>query len=271
MQVIYNQQLIDLDKVNISVMDRGFQYGDGLFETVILKGGQIRFLDYHVERLTLGMEALNITFPSYLIEAWLEKQIFHLISVNESKYTRIKIIAWRQMGGLYTPETTDANLVIIPYPGGEPVHRFKATAAFSQKVKVHPSPTSRFKTMNSLPYILAGLERKERKLDELIIMDHQQHVSESTTSNIFWVSNGMMYTPSLDCGCIMGIRRRHIMASAKANGKKVMEVKASADTLLDAEQLFTSNVTGISWIKKLNDKVFDLNPIEQIEKDYGLS
>jgi 4-amino-4-deoxychorismate lyase len=108
---------------------------------------------------------------------------------------------------------------------------------------------SSLKSTNSLPYILAGIYKKEKKLDECIILNELGNISEAITSNIFIVYNGVFYTPSLNKGCIGGIMRKVIIDMVKEGGREVQECPLNPNALLRADEVFlTNSINGIRWV-----------------------
>lgn len=266
MDVIYNDQLITSEEVPLSFDDRSFQYGDGLFETIMYKEGKVRFFDLHMDRLAKGLQALSIAFPVIFSEKNFQKRLQQLATLNgHSKNARIKIQVWRKSGGLYTPLNNEANvLVTVAQPKERP--RIIHHAAVSKKIKLSYSAYSTFKTSNSLPYILAGIEMKERNLNEIILTDTAGNISECSSSNIFWIKEGQLYTPSLSTGCISGIMRRHIIKQAVAEGRQINEVEEPVDILEFAENVFCCNVTGVYAFERIDAIKFDTDLPEYINR-----
>jgi len=268
MNVLFDGRFISETEVRLSVADRGFQFGDGLFETIVYQSQTVWFLQLHWERLTKGIKVLNLSIPEWLDLEYLESAIIKLVQLEGLESSRVKFMVWRRKGGLYTPLHNSAHLLIIALPHQSPPQILK-TADFSQTVRISHSSTSSFKTLSSMPYVLAGMEKKERNLDELILLDQSGCPSECTASNLFWVKNNQLFTPPAVSGCIEGIRRRSIIERL-AGTNPVKQVTISIQELLDADQVFTCNVSGISWIRKIQDQNYQLDTIQQLERDFFL-
>lgn len=257
MDVIYNDQLISSEEVRLSFDDRSFQYGDGLFETIMYKEGKVRFFDLHMDRLSKGLQALSITTPTFFAKDNFQERLQGLALINGySKSARIKIQVWRKPGGLYIPHHNEANVLIsVSQPKARP--KIIHNAGVAQKVQLSYSIYSAYKTSNSLPYVLAGIEMKERALNEIILTDTDGNISECSSSNIFWIKDGQLYTPALSTGCISGIMRRHLMEQAAKENIPVSEVHEPAEVLHDAENVFCCNVTGIYAFAAIGEKNFE--------------
>jgi 4-amino-4-deoxychorismate lyase len=250
----YNFQISEKEQLPSLADSRAFQYGDGLFETIIRQKGEIRFLSWHLQRLHAGMESLAMVNDQGINVQRITQQINKLAELNHLEDCRIKIQLWRKNGGLYTPEDNGVNILISLKALQLPTSFIKPKADFARNIRLAYSAYSFFKSCSALPYVLAGLERKQRQLDELILLDVNGYISECTSSNIFWKKGGQWLTPSLETGCIAGIMRRNILTKLKEKDIAVQEVKALPEELLQAQAVFCCNVTGIYAIEQIEEK-----------------
>jgi len=269
MNVLFDGRFTTETEIRLSFTDRGFQYGDGIFETIVCEGQTILFLDLHWERLTKGIKVLNLLLPEWLRLEYLESAILKLAKLERLVSARVKVLVWRRKGGLYTPSENTAHVLIMALPH-RPPRQILETAGFSKKVRLAHSPTSPFKTLSSMPYVLAGIEKKERNLDELILLDQDEHLSECTAANLFWIKNNRLFTPSLQTGCIEGIRRRNIIERL-AQDNPVSQVLLPIQEVLEADQVFTCNVTGIVWIRTIQDRHYQLDQLDRLKRDLHLN
>jgi len=161
--------------------NRKFQYGDGFFETMIVRNGKISFYNTHIERIKQALETLKINFSPNLFDS-LEKEI---LDNSKFKETRVKIQFWRSGEGKYTPNTNEVEHQIEYSENKIPFHRPANTIAICESSQVTPSPFSSFKCF-LLPYIIAGIEKTEKQIDDLIILNHENQISECISSSIFW-------------------------------------------------------------------------------------
>ncbi len=257
MFLVYNSDILPESDFHLSVNDRAFQYGDGLFETIRYERDRIWFWTDHFARLSAGMSALHLNRPERFTAETLHQAIRQLISENglSNQPTRVKIQVWRQSGGLYTPTTNSPNVLITARPGHPFSTTEKATTGIYDAFRLSPSLVSAFKTLNALPYVLAGLYKTERKLDDVILLDTNGHLAECIASNLFWYADESLYTPSLQTGCINGIIRRQLLRIAPAIGLTVNEGFFRPDVLSQAEAVFCANVMGIQWLRNVNDMI----------------
>lgn len=237
----------------LPVTDRAFQYNDGFFETALVVNGQLRFWDTHQKRIKAAAEALYFELPAYFFEAGFELQLLELAKLQDAEaYGRLKLKVWRSGQGLYTPETNDINWLATIVPAAA-APKSALDIAICQTVYTSRHVLSEFKGPNAPLYALAGLEKKAKQKDDMLLLNPQGYVSELISSNIFWQKGNILYTPSIDTGCINGILRRKVLAWCHANAIRCSEVTAPPSHMLNADVVFATNVTGIRPIKRMDD------------------
>jgi len=241
------------------IPNRAMNYGDGIFETMVFNGKEIRFFDFHLERLLKGLEVLKLNAD----EAAFKKLQTWFVEQFPGQKLRIRWTHFRAGLGKYTPQTNETVQMLQIQKFIQPP-LIKFTASFAESISLFAYPWSRFKTLNSLPYIMAAQERLERNLDELILLDHTGKVAEASVSNIFWRKGNKVFTPALSCGGIDGIGRRVIMSRIP---RLITEGIFGPNDLLKADQVWVSNVTGISYLEKIDSLEFSTEewmPISEI-------
>ncbi|KAA5547899.1 aminotransferase class IV [Adhaeribacter rhizoryzae] len=269
MFVSYNFGIITEQDFGLSYANRGFQYNDGFFETLIFHEGKIRFLDDHLDRIKRAMQILSLTPLPHLTASFLQTQVLELIRQNNisSETIRIKINIWRKPGGLFTPESEEAEILITVAPQ-QPFPAVIGQADFYNGLPNRFTPFSFFKGPYALHYVQASIAKKKAGLDELILLDEQENISECLVSNIFWIKNNQVFTPSLETGCIAGIMRLNILRACQMLKVEVWEGNYSRSDLSEAEAVFTSNVTGLRPIWAIGQQIFANNHplISQLQK-----
>lgn len=255
MFLVYNSDILPESDFHLSVNDRAFQYGDGLFETIRYERDRVWFWPDHFARLSAGMSALQLNCPETCTVETLHQSIRQLISENglTNQPARLKIQIWRQPGGLYTPVTNTPNVLITSRAGHPFSITEKVKAGLYDDFRLSPSPVSAVKTLNALPYVLAGLYKTQHNFDEVILLDTAGNLAECVASTLFWYADETLYTPSLQTGCINGIVRQQLLRIAPAVGLTVCEGFFSPDVLSQAEAVFCANVMGIQWLRNLNE------------------
>jgi branched-chain amino acid aminotransferase/4-amino-4-deoxychorismate lyase len=257
MNIVYNFEWAKEVILMPGAGNRAFQYGDGLFETIIYKHGHIRFLQDHYTRLINGIKAFQMQVPAAFSYAYLEEQIHRLIEANAlGTDARVRVHVWRKPGGAYTPLYHEVEFCITAQALSAPAPAVKEKAFFYEDIKLVTSPLSRFKTCNALPYVMAGISMTQRGASDMILLDVYGHVAECIASNIFWVNENMLYTPSVDSGCIEGIMRKQIFSKATELQIPVTEGLFSKHDLLSAEAIFCCNVAGMQVIRQVEGVMF---------------
>lgn len=261
--VLLNNELLENFPLN-----RAFEYGDGIFETIIVRKNQIFFWPKHYQRLCQAMQALLLEKPAFFTADFLEKAIWQVAEKNGFMDTfRVKINVWRQGAGWYIPETNAISWLIRTFPYS-PKPFVKYRAIFFDKVPLIASPISPYKTCNALPYIMAGLEKKAQHADEVILLDYKAHLADTLTANIFWIVDGCIHTPSLNCGGKKGIVRGEILELCQKKGIPFREGLFNKNDILRAEAVFTSNVAGIEAIAQIENTHYNTSHtwIEEFRK-----
>jgi len=272
MNINFNGEVYKQDSLQLPITDRGFQYGDGLFETMIWKNDQVRFLSDHLNRLRRGMKALRLDPGNITGREKLKDAISGLISENQIYgNARIKMIVWRTGNGLFAPESHSCNYLITASPLSRNSNPEKKLVAICKDVRLQRSPVSAFKTLSSLPYILAGIEKNERNLDDAILLDNRNNLSECLYSNLFWIKGDTFYTPALSTACVEGIRRKFIIHRLLTHKINVCEVEAPVEDLLQADGVFNCNVTGIYPILQVENTRYSTARVHEISKRYSLA
>lgn len=244
-----------------SIPNRGVNYGDGVFETMVYDGQQIKFLNEHQSRLTLGLDTLGISKTKISIQRLSDFLHHHF----QGQKLRVRWTIFRSGLGKYIPlENESVQILTIEPFVAAPL--LKKKSGVSKQVSLSFSSWSRCKTLNAIPYVMAGLERQRKGWDEIILMDHRGNVSEAGASSVFWEKNGVIYTPSLSCGCIAGVSRAVISNKLNLAGIPLVEGEFGFEALLAAEKVWTSNVTGVSYLESLGSSKFSIDPIPLIQE-----
>ncbi|AZQ61456.1 hypothetical protein EI427_04210 [Flammeovirga pectinis] len=258
--ILYNNEVTKSTKTPLSINDRGLQYGDGIFETMITYSGHIRFIKDHIDRLKRGAKELQLDLTDELLDPEYYFQVVKSLKKknNIEGECRIKLMLWRKEGGLYTPSGTESNFMISIIPFEPKLETNALNVDFAESIKVPITPVSFCKTLSSLTYTFAGLEKKKRELDDLILFNYEGYVAETISGNVFWVKDKVIYTPKVCVGCVSGIGRKNIIVYLESKGYKVRKVTARKVDLLDADALLTANVTGVTMIKKVGEKHYKI-------------
>jgi branched-chain amino acid aminotransferase len=239
----------------IPVPNRAMNFGDGLFETMVFDGEQIRFGNLHLERLVRGFEVLKMDSSATdldELESFLKEQFL-------GQKLRVRWNLYRAGSGKYTP-IFNAVSETIQIASFIPAPNEKKSCFISSKVKLFPTLWSGCKTLNSLPYILANLERQEAEMEEVILLDYRGFLSEAGSSNLFWRKGNRVFTPSLACGCLDGIARKVILEEFFKKKIQIDIGEFLPSELEDADQVWTSSVLGISYLIQIGSRKYSTKP-----------
>lgn len=234
MKLSINGKIIDEKEAYISIFDRAYLFGEGLFETFRSYDGKIPFLEKHINRLEWASTFVGIPFPH---PQSIKKGIFDVLQANKLKNGRIKVILSGVGEGFRPSIPTDnlsVNLVIV-------CEEFKSLPADDYKMGVelsviysvkNESPTvSNIKSTSWVGKMIAKREIYEKDAFDGILVNSQGYVTEATTANLFWVEKDNLCTAPTSIGLLGGITRQVVIECAKENGLKFKE------NLIDAEQL----------------------------------
>ncbi len=264
MKALLNHEIIDLGDLRLSQENRGFSYGDGFFETISIINGVPRFLDKHLNRLHAAAEQLKFEALDILDFEKIIKGMEILQELNNMKqHAKLKLMMWRNSQGLYSPDRGKPDILMTLSPLEIPGLVIIDKVGISDDIVNFPSPFSRFKTMSAIKYVMAGIEKKEKNLDEIILLDWRGFISEALVSNIFWKKDNTYYTPPLSTGCIDGIMRAWLTEELKSRGYDVLEKLSKTSEFMDAESIFTTNALGIGHIRSIEKMNYIVDEISQ--------
>ena len=241
---------------SFQIPNRAMNFGDGLFETMVFNKNQIHYINHHFARLNHGLEVLNLSGFGVDIESL---ESFLKLNFSDQKL-RVRWNVFRSGSGKYTPESSETNQT-IQVSTFKPAPQIKATAFISDRISLFPTKWSACKTLNSLPYVLANQERMEARMDEVILLDHRGFLSEAGSSNLFWRKGGEYFTPSLDCSCLNGIARKVILEELIKKEIPIQVGEFMPLELVSADQVWVSNVSGISYLGQIGQKEYSTVPL----------
>lgn len=247
-----NGKTIPADEPSLLSSNRSFRYGDALFETIRIANGKILFLAEHIKRLTNSMRFLKMENRQEFSVGLLGQQMADLSLKNGIKTDgRIRLTVFRNQNGQYTPEINSVSYLIevekINEKGFVLNPKGYSIDIFSELRKSH-NKLSNIKSANALIYVLAGIYKKEKMLDDCIILNESGGISEAISSNIFAVKDKTVFTPPLNEACIDGIMRQKVIKIAKECKLTVYETPLLPDFLQEADEVFFTNaIQGIRW------------------------
>ncbi|MFD2528068.1 MULTISPECIES: aminotransferase class IV [Polaribacter] len=253
-----NGELLFKENVNLSIDNRGFKYGDAIFETIKVVNKKVVFWEDHYFRLMASMRMLRMKIPMEFTLEFLEKEILKTIAViDDAPSYRVRLNVYRKDGGLYTPKT---NKVDYSIEASENTYVSKN----EYKVDVfkdfynYSGLLSTVKTNNRMLNTLASIYANENDLDSCVLLNERKGVVEVTNGNIFVVKGNVVKTPALSEGCIKGIVRGKIIEILTKNKDfTIEETTISPFEIQKADEVFITNaIVGVQAITKYKKKTF---------------
>jgi branched-chain amino acid aminotransferase len=242
----FNGEVLPQDTKLVTINNRAFKYGDGLFESMRLIKSQLKFADLHAVRLQKGMKALKIEGHSQM-DAWFLKEITEeLAKRNKIKNGRLRLTVFRDSEGLYTPLQNKMAWCLEIKPVDESRYFLNPKGLIVDIFADLPKPTnylSNIKTCNSLVYIMAGIFKTQNKLDEAILLNQSGFLCEASSANVFIYYQNHLYTPALSEGCVEGVMRQVTIDIARQINIPVTEAQINPDILYEADEVFLTNAS----------------------------
>ncbi|WBL23733.1 aminotransferase class IV [Zunongwangia sp. HRR-M8] len=259
----FNGTLIEENKANLSITNRGYAYGDSVFETIRVINGKVMFWEDHYFRLMASMRIMRMEIPNQFSPEFLEEEILSLIKENklETKSVRVKFSVFRKEGGLYTPEVRDIEYFILTSEIKNSFYMLNDDFYEVELFKDHYVTSgllSTIKSNNKAVNVLGGIFAKENDYDNCLLINENKSIVEALNGNLFLVKGNTIKTPPLTDGALNGITRKQLISILKKLQEYKFEEKSiSPFELQKADELFISNViVGIQPISKYRKKEY---------------
>lgn len=250
---------------HIAVADRGLQYGDGLFETIAVIGGEPRLWKRHWQRLAAGCQRLGITGVDHDV---LRGEVDGVCNGMERGV--LKIIVTRGEGGrgYRPPQSVEATRIVAthPWPSYPETHWRQGVAMRTCTTRLgRNTALAGLKHLNRLEQVLARCEWDDADIAEGVMFDIDGNVISGTMSNLFMVESGRLMTPALSqCG-VAGVMRGVILDIAAQAGISCQETTTSRHALLRADEVFMTNaLVGIWPVRCIDQQEYDLGPLTKL-------
>lgn len=255
----FNGNIVPDDQKVLNISNRGFRYGDGLFESMRYMKGGLKFPDLHMQRIQKGMKLLKLDSWSNIDSWFIREKVEELIRRNKTgSDARVRLTVFRDSEGLYSPEENKMAYVLETQKLTESQYTINTKGLIIDVFDEIPKPVNVFsnlKTCNSLIYVLAGIFKKQNELDEVMILNQHGFLCESMSSNVFVIYDKKLYTPALNEGCIAGVMRQVVMRIAMENDIELVEAQINPEILNEADEVFLTNAgRGIQWVMGYNNK-----------------
>lgn len=242
MKIWLGEGLVDEKDAKISVFDHGFLYGDGVFEGIRFYNGKILREKEHLLRLYESAKFLRLEIPMTLEE--MSDAMQKTIEANGLENGYIRLVVSRGIGTLgLNPFLCKQAMVVIVAAGIQlyPKELYENGMKVVSSSIVRNSPNAlppQVKSLNYLNNILAKIEAIDNGVLEAIMYNQQGYVAEATGDNVFIVKNGIIYTPPVQSGSLVGITRQLVIELAEKNGYTVIEQNLTRYDLYTCDEFF---------------------------------
>jgi branched-chain amino acid aminotransferase len=269
MYIYLNGKIVPAKEAVVSVFDHGFLYGDGIYETIRVYDRVIFMLEEHLGRLYRSASMIGLTLP-FEIDS-LKISIYETLIANALRNAYIRLTVSRGHGpiGLDPDLCPEPTTVIIAqelkeYPRAfyeKGINLIITETRRNIKEAINP----KIKSLNFLNNILAKLEAKKRDAYEAIMLNAYGKLAEGSISNVFFYKDGVLCTPSLECGILDGITRGFVIELAMREDLKIKEGEFTKEDIYSAAEVFITNTTlEVMPVSKVDDQVYAVGNITKL-------
>lgn len=260
---------------NISIeTNRGFLYGDAVFETIKVLDGKVLFLEDHYFRLMSSMRILRMEIPMNFTMEFFEEEIKKSIStdqINTSNVFRVRFTVYRDSEGYYLPKEQSVGYIATSEVLPTAVYTYIESnyeVELFRDFYITKHLLSTLKSTNRLVQIVGSIFAKENDFQNCLLLNDEKNVVEALQSNLFVVKGNQIKTPPISDGCVKGVMRKQIIELIKNNGEyELLEESVSPFELQKADEMFLTNcIVGVQPITKYRKKEYTTSIAQDILK-----
>lgn len=238
----------------------GLHFGVGVFETILVKDGEIKKLDNHLYRLSLGMTALGFAVSGRPDKLTVEREIMKVVLINElQRLCKVRIQFFFNSADFKEVNNQRVNFIIECFKLGDEIKWFNKiglSMGICSSVFKAFDQYSDLKTTSRFQYFIASREAMNQGWDDALILNPEGEIIESCISNIFIVKSGKVYTPAVTSGCIAGVMRNRLLTESPW----IEQRPISYTDLVTADEVFlTNSISSIRWVEKFENIVYTNN------------
>ena len=243
--------------------NRGFLFGDAVFESFRLISGKIIFWEDHYFRLMASMRILRFDIPENFTADFLKKETLKLnYQTNNGLDARVRITVYRSSAGRYKPTSNSVSFIINLETLESSNYSIDQNTVIVDLYKdffISNQLIHSIKSNNKSINVLASIFAVENELDNCILLNNNKKVCEFINGNLFYIKENKIYTPNLQSGCLNGVMRKNLIKTIKLTELSIEEADISPFDLVSAEELFMTNVIqGIVPVTNYRNKKFDI-------------
>jgi 4-amino-4-deoxychorismate lyase len=252
MIVLFNNKLVDEKDANISALDRGFLFGDGVFTTLVVDNGKILFFEEHNKRLLEHSKKIDMEFIG--LDKNLLKELIIKNNATEDKY-RLRISISRGAKFSYDIPKSDSGTFIAF------LSKFENTDKTSMNLTIYPhsisSSIADVKTLSYFERFWIKNYAKKNGFDDCLVLSCDNFILEAAFANVFWIKDDVLFYPDKTLPYLQGITLGYILKAAKDCNIEVKPIKAKLDDLKDAYVYMSSSTLDFIPVNKIDDSRID--------------
>lgn len=273
----FDGKLVDEADV-ITNENRGYKYGDAVFETIKVVHGKILFWEDHYFRLMSAMRIMRMEIPMSFTMEYLESEIIKTLKANDllKATARVRFNVDRGDGGKYLPNATDVSYNIKVEAYAQDFYKINESGEYTvdlfKDYFISPDLLSTLKTNNKAINVLGSIYANENGWQNCLLLNTNKQVVEALNGNIFLIKGETVKTPPLEDGCLKGVMRKQIIDVILNSGDYVLnESSISPFELQKADEIFITNViVGIQPVLKYRKKTYTTKITEDILRRLNL-
>ena len=271
-----NGTIVEDSEAYLSVDNRGFAYGDAVFETIKVNSKPL-FWEAHYFRLMASMRILRMEIPMHFTPEFLESQIMDLVDTQseKAKSYRVKLTVFRATGGYYTPTSNAVKFTIALAPLDSDIYNSHTDSCEIELFKdyfIAPNLLSTLKTNNKAINVVGSIFAKENNYDNCLLLNTNKNIIEALNGNVFLVKDNVIKTPPLADGCLKGIIRDQLIDMiSKSDNFDLIETSISPFELQKADEIFITNVIqGIKPVTKFRKKTYTTEAAKKFQNKLNI-
>ncbi len=256
--LLHNGKLIS--ESTLIGLNRAMYYGDGFFESIRLIEGSIHLLDVHLKRMQFAFKELGLIKNESFSRSALERSLLKLAEANELSNGKIRLTVFRKGAGAYIPESDEVEWIAELTPIEQEKFEINRKGLLVDVYKKQELPkvlSKPYKSLNAAFYIGAGRFARDKKVNEVFVINEQQEIVESIYSNVFYQKGAQLYTTPVESGGLPGVMRAYLIHLLQKQDIEVLEKPLGMEELYEVDELFLTNaIRGIQWVAGYNSKRF---------------
>jgi branched-chain amino acid aminotransferase len=262
-----NGKLIEPHIPVATVQNRSLRYGDGVFETMYWDGEKIQNLEFHLDRLFQGLVVLQFDLSAGFTRNFISEEIRKLCIRNSTGIpARARLTIFREDGFLLLPSGNKPEFIIETSLIQDETDVPLRLTIFKNESK-STGILSNLKTNNYLLNIAAIQYANANRFDDALILNSRGNICEASSSNLFLIQKGILFTPALSQGCVAGIKRRELLETLPALGYQIEETIITKEMVFEMEEIFLTNaIRGIRPVICIDSTYYSRELTEKIRR-----